>query len=353
MNPIPPTKLNNMKYISIVLFLMTTIFAVNAQDKDYVDHKPEYRKWLDSYIIDKIEYTKTNTIIYFRFICKNDESGGAIFYPPGGASPWYLKGRNVQKDFDILAVKNIRRNGILLTKEVTGDSYHADPAGKTGNTIFSCEVYFPRLPSDLKVADLIEGRGQEYNRRHFNCFNISLKTWEDDLGSEDDSKKKVEEFETKFNTTKTTEDKKPEPKPEPKREPQTKPEPITGDAAPLHSAQDMECQKRLLLDRIQFHDNSTKYKGMINANKTLNLLFDFMREHPNSTIVLHGYSDIFGNKERNEELSEARVIKIQRWLGMVGISLNRIEVEAHGSADPLIPEGDVRNRRVEVEVRCN
>jgi outer membrane protein OmpA-like peptidoglycan-associated protein len=336
----------------ILLLVLFTIGWSNiglAQDKDYTDHKPQYRKWLDSYIIDKIEYTKTNTVMYFRFVCDNTSSGGATFYPPGGESPWYLKGRTVRKDFDITAVKNIRRNGILVKGNVVGEAFHTEPLGKTGHTVFSCEVHFPRLPSDLKEADLIEGRGQEYNRRHFNCFNIKLKTWEDDLGSEDDSKKVVEDFEKKYNTTTTkppeekkTEEKKPTP---PKKQ-------GSGKLISLEKLQDIDCGERLVLDKVQFHDNSTKYKGMIEANRTLGYLFTYMRENPNTVVTLHGYSDIFGDKERNLELSKARVLKIQRWLTMYGIKARRINYEAHGSADPLVAEGDVSNRRVEVEIEC-
>lgn len=339
-----------MKQIVLLFMILGIANSSIAQDKDYTDHKPQYRKWLDSYIIDKIEYTKDNTIMYFRFVCDNANSGGATFYPPGGESPWYLKGRTVRKDFDITAVKNIRRNGVLVKSNVVGKAFHTEPVGKTGHTVFSCEVHFPRLPSDLKEADLIEGRGQEYNRRHFNCFNIKLKTWEDDLGSEDDSKKVVEDFEKKYNAQ-TVKPPKEEEKPEEK-----KPEPPnnqgSGKLIELHSPEDIGCGERLVLDKVQFHDNSTKYKGMIAANRTLGYLFDYMRENPKSVVTLHGYSDVFGDKERNLELSKARVVKIQRWLTMYGIKKHRINYEAHGSADPLVPEGDVSNRRVEVKIEC-
>jgi len=343
-----------LRFLVLFLFLLSTT-AEAQKTPTYTDHKPQYRKWLDSYILDKIEYTKTNTIFYFRFVCDNENSGGATFYPPGGESPWYLKGRNVRKDFDITAVKNVRRNGTLVKKVVANDAFHSDPAGSTGHTIFSCEVHFERLPNDLEVADLIEGRGQEYNRRHFNCFNIKLKTWEDDLGSEDDSKKKVEEFENKYkpNDKKDKEEEK-EDKEEEKPSVEEEKEDIytNSEKIPLRKKEDIACEKIIVLDKVKFHDNSTKYKGMIAAKRTLGILFDYLREYPKATVTLYGHTDIFGDKERNLELSKARVVKIQRWLSMYGIKPRRIEYKWFGGEKPLVEEGHISNRRVEFEVHC-
>ncbi len=89
----------------------------------YTDHKPQYRKWLDSYILDKIEYTPNSTIFFFRFVCTNESSGGATFYPPGGEWAWFLKGRDVQKSFQITAVKNVRRDNIVVKKKCRGQSF--------------------------------------------------------------------------------------------------------------------------------------------------------------------------------------------------------------------------------------
>ncbi len=340
-------KNSSMKYL-ITAFLTIAYLSLSvAQKKDFTDHRPQYRKWLDSYIIDKIKYTKTNTIIYFRFVCDNTNSGGAIFYPPGGEYQWYLKGRTVKKNFNITAVKNVRRNGIMVKKNVVGTSFHSSPLGKTGHTVFSCEVHFPRLPSELKEADLIEGKGQEYNRRHFNCFNVKLKTWDDkDLGTEEDSEKKVNKFEKKYNITSTVKPKKD------KVEPTKMPDKVVK-GKKLEKAGDIACGELLVLDGIQFHDNSIKYKGMVAAHSTLSHLFDYLRANPKAVVTLHGHTDVFGNKEDNKELSKQRVQKIQRWLSRYGINPKRINYEAHGSERPLIPEGDISNRRVEAKFECH
>lgn len=120
----------------------------------------------------------------------------------------------------------------------------------------------------------------------------------------------------------------------------------------LHSAADLTCEQLLILDNVQFHDNSSKFKGMIAANQTLFLIFEYMKENPHSTLTLYGHTDVFGSPERNLELSKERVVKIQRWLTMYGIKAHRIDYEWYGSQKPLVPEGDISNRRVEIKLHC-
>lgn len=337
-----------MKKISscITILLLFSIFlpqSVLAQSAhNYTDHKPVYRKWLDSYILDKIEYTPTSTVFYFRFVCDNERSSGATFYPPNGESPWYLKGRDVAKEIDITAVKNVRRDGVLIKADVSTEAFHADPSSKVGHSIFSCEVHFPRLDDDMKEADLIEGRGQEFNRMHFNCFNIKLKTWNDaDLGDEKDSETVVEKFEKKYVSKNVNAS--------PKEATTTKPLPSKN----LRSSEDLTCNQLLVLDNIKFHDNSAKFKGMIAANRTLSIIFNYLKEHPEANISLYGHSDIFGSEDRNMELSKERVVKIQRWLTMYGIKQHRIKYEWFGPKKPLVKEGSILNRRVEIKVTCD
>lgn len=330
-----------MKYLFLCLILIAFLPFSKAQDKhNYTDHKPQYRKWLDSYILDKIKYTPTSTIFYFRFVCNNANSGGATFYPPGGEFPWYLKGRDVSREYDITAVKNIRRDGIVVKSNVATEPFHSNPSGPTGHTIFSCEVHFPRLADDMKEADLIEGRGQEFNRRHFNCFNIKLKTWDDDdLGSEEDSKKTVNSFEKKF-TGRTTN----------QAPPKENNSPLS--SRKLKTKEDLVCGELIILNNIKFHDNSSKFKGMIAANKTLAIVFNYLKANPNVHLTLYGHSDIFGDKERNLELSRQRALKVFRWLNMYGIPSKRITYEFFGSEKPLLPEGGIDNRRVEIKLDC-
>ena len=95
-----------------------------------------------------------------------------------------------------------------------------------GYTVFSCEVHFERLPNDVKTADFIEGRGHEFDQNHFNCFNVKLKTWNDEsLGKIADSEENVRKFERKFGVNTN---KKPKPKPKPKPRRLSPPTPLLG-----------------------------------------------------------------------------------------------------------------------------
>lgn len=397
---------------SIFLLFICIPFVASAQRSEFTDHKPAYRKWLDSYIIDKITYTTDRTIIYFRFVADNATSGGAIFYPADGESPWFLKGKTYPENYPLICIQNIRRDGKMMNQKPIKETVWIDPnpsKGKEGYTVFTCEVHFKRLPNTQKVVDLIEGKGMEFNRRHFNCFNVRLKTWDDDLGNVNDSNKEIQQFEEKFNIVEkvTKEEKKKERK---KKKVQINTKEINSQQIDsvrtdssltvikvetfttitetiypnktvwdtltkivydtlsikylthsiikiqkknLHSYKDLNCTDTLILDRVQFHDNSTNYKGMVEAYKTLNLIFYYMREHPESRLSLMGHADIFGDKERNKELSKHRVEKLQRWLSMYGIHPRRIDLFWYGSERPLIKEGSVKNRRVEIKLICD
>jgi hypothetical protein len=187
------------KLIYLSLLNLILLFNVNltfAQTQEYTDHKPVYRKWQDSYILDKIEYTKTSTIFYFRFVCRSGQYTNAIFYEPGGESAWYLRGKS-GKNYNLKAVKNIRRNSELMVSNLTSKKEYSSLEG-FGYTVFSCEVHFDRLPNSEKSVDFIEGIGFENAENHFNCFDVILKTWDDkELGKIDDSKEKIQKFENK------------------------------------------------------------------------------------------------------------------------------------------------------------
>ncbi len=349
----------NRFFLLITYFLSFALLAqAQNSERQYTDHKPEYRKWQNSYILDKIEYRPDATIFFFRFICDNAVSGGAIFYPPGARDAWYLKGVDVERNFPLVAVKNIRRDGILINKEVKNEVYNSLPLSLSGYTIFSCEVHFGALDNEVKVADLIEGVGQEYNRRHFNCLKIKLKTWDDEtLGSEDDSRETIASFEKKTGkSTLPPVEKKPiapvEPPvvaPTPSRESVKE---YTPGKKYLRDSDDLVCNEILILSGIHFQDNSTEYRGIIEARKTMYLLLRYLKEHPKATLTLYGHTDIFGSEEENMDLSKARVFKVQRWLSMYGINPKRIDCQWYGPQKPLEAAGSPKNRRVEARLNC-
>jgi outer membrane protein OmpA-like peptidoglycan-associated protein len=354
-------------YAFLHFFLLLNISSIFAQPKEYTDHKPVYRKWQDSYILDKIEYTNSATIFYFRFVCKSGQGTTAIFYEPGGEAPWYLKGKS-GKNYYLKAVKNIRRNSELMVTNLLTKREFPSLDG-FGYTVFSCEVHFEKLPNTEKTVDFIEGIGHEFSQNHFNCFDVALKTSDDkELGKIVDSEENIKKFENKFGITNT--DIKIQPKVEPKILPKTepkvepkitqakvdpKPAPDPTNPYPIRRVRtktDIRCNEKMVLDNIQFQDNTTDFKAMVQCQETMNIVYAFLRENPKATITIIGHSDVFGTKEKNLELSKQRALKVQRWLSMMGISAFRINVEYYGSQQPIKKEGSPLNRRVEIFIKC-
>lgn len=370
-----------MKPFYILALLLIPMISLSAQSKDaYTDFKPVYRKWQDGYILDKIEYTKNSTIFYFRFVCRNGQGITAIFYPPGGQYPWYLKG-NSGRDYNLKALKNIRRNNELLSAHLYAKQEYPSLDGY-GYCVFSCEAHFERLPNTEKMVDMIEGYGQEMNQNHFNCFDVTMKTWDDEaLGEEKDSEEKVKKFENKYGISN------PAPKPKPKievkpaetkdtvkvtplvplkekidtiKKVEIKPKAVLSEDPDnpypiprLRSKEDLDCNRKLVLSHIIFQDNSVSFSSTIASKETLYILHDYLKERPQASVTLIGHTDIFGKPDKNMELSRQRAVSVQRWLSMMGIHPKRIKIEYKGPSQPLFPKGNALNRRVELILHCN
>lgn len=201
---------------SIPFYLFFLIFSATLQAQNvekpknkeavqvvaYSDHKPNYTKWQNGYIIDKIQYTKDKTIFHFRFAHEYDPLSGvtteAVFYPKGGEYAWYLKDVENGNTYELLEIRNVYRNEKLI-KNLVSTTELRSPALDKENTIFTCEVHFPRLPETVKSLNLIEGRGKETATNHFNCFNIEVKPANSkDLGSSQDSYRTIQNFNDKY-----------------------------------------------------------------------------------------------------------------------------------------------------------
>ncbi len=360
---------------AFLLLFSASLGAQSVSSEEYTDHRPVYRKWQDGYILDKIEYTKKATVFYFRFVCQNGQGISAIFYPPGTDHPWYLRAKDVAKSYDLKAIKNIRRNGELLTSNLSSVKEYRSLDG-FGYTVFSCEIHFERMPNDVKVVDLIEGRGRELFQNHFNCFDVKLKTWNDqELGKIQDSEENVKKFENRFGVNTTNikpqpkvepkEEPKKEPKPEPKKEPEIvvkkdekkieAPKPDPGNPYPIprmRDKNDIVCGQKLVVDALQFQDNTTDFKGMVDCQRAMLTIYEYMRDNPTATLTVIGHTDIFGPEDRNMELSRARAYKVARYISLLGVNPNRIKIEHYGPKQPIKPEGHVINRRVEVFIKC-
>lgn len=187
------------KYITLAILQLIFLQAV-AQN--YTDFKPQYKEWNKNYIIDKIEYTDTRTIIHFRYIAHVSEYeiilGNEHYVTIFGKEHeerWCLENaNNPDETFYIIDVKNIRRNGKLIDASIAGYD-KKDYRRMKPNEVLTCEIHFARLPNRVKTAHLLEGKYMKFDYNHFHAFNIKIKTKNDDLGSFEDMVKRVHSFE--------------------------------------------------------------------------------------------------------------------------------------------------------------
>ncbi|WP_298829828.1 OmpA family protein [uncultured Piscinibacter sp.] len=88
------------------------------------------------------------------------------------------------------------------------------------------------------------------------------------------------------------------------------------------------------------------------AAHTLDQLAAFMKEHPERTIAIEGYTDAVGSEQSNQMLSERRAIAVKNSLVDRGIAPSRLSARGFGEAKPLASNdhaaGRQQNRRVEI-----
>jgi outer membrane protein OmpA-like peptidoglycan-associated protein len=68
------------------------------------------------------------------------------------------------------------------------------------------------------------------------------------------------------------------------------------------------------------------------------------------TIFIYGHTDLVGNPEQNQILSEARANAVAAYLRAKGLPANRIQTKGYGSSQPIpgTTSDDIRNRCVEI-----
>ena len=83
-------------------------------------------------------------------------------------------------------------------------------------------------------------------------------------------------------------------------------------------------------------------------------LAEFLREYPERTLAIEGFTDSVGSDSFNQELSERRAAAVRVALIESGIGGSRVYVRGYGKAFPVASndtsEGRQRNRRVEVVI---
>ncbi len=83
-------------------------------------------------------------------------------------------------------------------------------------------------------------------------------------------------------------------------------------------------------------------------------LAQLLNNYPELQIKMEGHTDIIGNEEYNQHLSELRVDTVQHILEEAGIPADRIHCESYGETQAMATEGDRQNhvfdRRVSIHV---
>ncbi|MDQ2778763.1 MAG: OmpA family protein, partial [Pseudomonadota bacterium] len=88
------------------------------------------------------------------------------------------------------------------------------------------------------------------------------------------------------------------------------------------------------------------------ANRTLDQLTAFLKEHGERSVQIEGYTDSTGSEQTNQVLSERRAIAVKNALTDRGVEANRISARGMGPANPVASNGTQggrqQNRRVEI-----
>lgn len=89
-----------------------------------------------------------------------------------------------------------------------------------------------------------------------------------------------------------------------------------------------------------------------NGMSTLRKLADVMRENPDRTVLVEGFTDSTGSASYNQDLSQRRANAVASALGEMGVPRDRISMKAYGQAFPVASNdnasGRQQNRRVEI-----
>ena len=90
------------------------------------------------------------------------------------------------------------------------------------------------------------------------------------------------------------------------------------------------------------------------AQGDLTPLVTFLREHPDRTVAIEGYTDNLGLESYNLDLSRARAAAVRNFLTLNGIPSDRVIAYGYGEAYPVAVNdtevGRQQNRRVEVVI---
>ncbi|MHB8624299.1 MAG: OmpA family protein [Sulfuricaulis sp.] len=106
----------------------------------------------------------------------------------------------------------------------------------------------------------------------------------------------------------------------------------------------------ITLGDVLFDTNKAELKS--GGTRSLQKLADFLKQYPQRTAQIEGYTDNRGNAEHNQKLSDRRANAVRVSLMDMGVSSDRITSHGNGDASPVASNdtaaGRQMNRRVEI-----
>lgn len=111
----------------------------------------------------------------------------------------------------------------------------------------------------------------------------------------------------------------------------------------------MEVGKSIVLEGIEFSKNKAVIE--LKSQRILMQALQTLRDNPEISVEVRGYTDNRGNALTNKRLSQQRAEAVRDWLIRFGISPERVTAKGFGSANPIgdnrTEEGRAMNRRIE------
>ena len=141
----------------------------------------------------------------------------------------------------------------------------------------------------------------------------------------------------------------PEPEPEPETTPE--PEPVVQEEAP----EEHKVIKRFTLD-IEFASNSSELDSKYHEN--ILELAEFLKDNPQTQVIIECHSDSIGNASDNLRLSQKRAESVTQALETVyGLNPARLTAKGYGESRPITsndtPEGRAKNRRIHAVITAS
>jgi outer membrane protein OmpA-like peptidoglycan-associated protein len=113
----------------------------------------------------------------------------------------------------------------------------------------------------------------------------------------------------------------------------------------------VELGRKLIIENLLFDVNSATLPDTV---KELEILYQFMKNKPNVSILVEGHTDDRGGHKFNDELSLRRAESVKNYLAKRGISIDRVKTVGYGKRKPIAPNdtefGRRLNRRTEIVI---